>query len=361
MSRLFILFAMTFLCSMGMGAHPEQAVYVVKITSASEKILAYEGLNGMEAADKAAFYNLLVDSALSKKGGGDMVLALKSAILCDQYDLVASEGQAGRLRFHARNAARMSSVCPKVIDVGLEAYGRKDYLRAIDCFTLYLERYNTSLFVNRSPEKDPYVNQCAFFAVQSAFKAGRNDVAQRYMDRALRSSEYAEDATVIQVSMMGKSRSNWQDSLRYVTALNEAHQKCPKNNALFGMLVTHYSLPANASSFKRFMEGEVMLDKNSREKWAMLGELEMRDKKWDKAVEAYKKALLLDTAFVEVVYNMGVSYYNMGNQKDAIECFEKCRRMDAERKKVGWAHPLYAIYKELGDEEKARELLPFVK
>ena len=361
MLRRLILFAIIYLVSLCVYAQKEQSVYVVKVTSASENILTYNGLVGMKAADKAAFYNLIVDSALNRRGSGDAVLALKSAILCDQYDLVASEGLAGKLRFHARNIARMSSVCPKVIDVGLEAYGRQDYRRAIDCFTLYLERYNTSLYVNRSPEKDPYFNQCAFFAVQSAYKAGRYDIAKLYLDNALRCDDYAEDAVVIQISMLGNSRRTWQDSLRFVTALNEAHQKYPKNNTLFGMLVTHYSSPAYASSFKHFMEGEVLLDKDNREKWAMLGELEMRDRKWEKAITAYQKALYLDTAFVEVVYNMGVSYYNLGDSKKAVDCFEKCRRMDSGRKKVDWVHPLYAIYKESGEEEKARGLLPFLR
>ena len=354
------LFLVLFNCASALS-QTNQAAYKVKQTLPSESILNYVGLPNLSVADKAVFFNLVVDSALRRKGADDVVLALKSAILCDQYDFLASEGKAARLRYHARNIARVSAMCPKVIDAGLEAYGRKDYRRALDCFTLYLERYNTSLFVGRKPEHDSYYNECAFFAVQSAYKNGDKDVASRYMDRALQCSEYAEDATLVHVLLLRDNRRDWQDSLHYVSVLTEAHQKYPSNNSFFSMLVEQYTSPANVSKFKRFMEEEVALDKKSKEKWAMLGELEMREKQWNRAIDAYKKAVVIDSAFVEVIYNIGICYYSKGELSQSAAYLEKCRQLDGERAKVDWAQPLYTIYKELPDEQKARELLPMVK
>ena len=263
MSRLNILITLALLIKIASYAQSQQPAYQVKASSSSESILFYNGLTELGVAEKAGYYNLLVDSALKGKSVDDAVLALKAAILCDKYDLLASEGKSVRLRYHARNTARVSSVCPKVIDAGLEAYGQNDYQRALDCFTLYLERYNTSLFVGKNKDRDPYFNSCAFFAVQAAYKSNHANIVDRYMDRALRSADYAEDATLIRLAMLRDNRQNWQDSLHYATVLSDAHHKYPRNNAIFGMMVDHYSDPARSSEFRRMMEGEVFIDKGN--------------------------------------------------------------------------------------------------
>lgn len=361
MSRLNILITLALLIKIASYAQSQQPAYQVKASSSSESILFYNGLTELGVAEKAGYYNLLVDSALKGKSVDDAVLALKAAILCDKYDLLASEGKSVRLRYHARNTARISSVCPKVIDAGLEAYGRNDYQRALDCFTLYLERYNTSLFVGKNKDRDPYFNSCAFFAVQAAYKSNHANIVDRYMDRALRSADYAEDATLIRLAMLRDNRQNWQDSLHYATVLSDAHHKYPRNNAIFGMMVDHYSDPARSSEFRRMMEGEVFIDKGNQHKWAMLGELYMRDRQWERAIDAFKHAVDIDTVFVEAFFNIGICYYSNGDVAQSTASLEKCRAMDPDRKKVDWAQPLYTIYKELGEEKKARELLPFIK
>ena len=115
--------------------------------------------------------------------------------------------------------------------------------------------------------------------------------------------------------------------------------------------------------------------------WALNGELLMGERKWDDAVEAYKKAIELDNDFVQCVFNAGVCLNSkaidlkdqLADKKtggltkenadkvkavlgDARSFLERAKELDPDREKVNWAYPLYQIYYSLGDKAKSDEM-----
>lgn len=343
-----------------MAQKPSDDVYRVKISDPGERVLAVP-TTIVSYAGKALYYKQVVDSALNIGTPDAFVLALKAAIYCDMYDQLNSEGQPEKLFFHQGNQRRLRPQCAQVIDAGLDAYGKAHYQRAIDCFTLYLERNTTSLFTELANGRDPYFSQCAYYAIEAAYKGGDISTAKRYMSDALKDSRYGEDALVMQLSIERDGLSSWQDSLQYHYSLQRAHRLKPKNNAVFGMMVQLYSSEKFAPRLRPFLADEVKMDSHNPQKWAMLGECDMTSGKWEDALRAYGHALVLEPSFVEVHYNAGLCHYSLGHYTQAAECFERCRELDPERQRVQWAQPLYKTYFAMKEEEKARELLPLVK
>ena len=100
----------------------------------------------------------------------------------------------------------------------------------------------------------------------------------------------------------------------------------------------------------------------------------MNAKKYDEAIESYKKAMEIDPNFVQVVFNIGVCLnskaVNLNDQlsdkktgtitkanlekvkavlNEAKQYLEKAKELDPDREKVNWAYALGRVYYALGD------------
>lgn len=64
------------------------------------------------------------------------------------------------------------------------------------------------------------------------------------------------------------------------------------------------------------------------EAWAMLGNALMDSSRFSEAVDAYQKALALDSKNVNVRVDMGTCYRNSGRPKEAIEEYRKALKLD---------------------------------
>ncbi len=346
----------------------ETQVYKIKYTSTNEDILHFKGIGELSDKEKAGFYNLVVDSALSEHANDAAVLAVKAGILCDMYDLLACKGIEERLRYRRTNLERLLVARPRVIDAGLDAYHKGYYGRAMDCFDLYLSCPQTTLFEHLNTANDSYYGQCAFYASQASYQAKDYDAANRFLAVALSDPEYAQEAAELKIAIIKESCTTKEDTLQYIEALDELHVKFPTNSYFFGQLMEYYTQPGHEQELKRFVREEIKLDTQDKQKWALYGEVEMSDRKWDKAIEGFKKALAFDPDFVQVMYNCGICYVSKGQEtkerkwyEEGRNLLEQCRTKDPGRDIVDWSKPLYQAYVRLGDKSKAKDLAKHFK
>ena len=344
-------------------AQQDEEVYRLKYTSVGEDILQFKGIQELTDKEKAGYYHLVVDSALSILNNDAAVLAVKAGILCDMYELLGNKGVVERSKYRKLNLERLLAQRPKIIDAGLDAYHKGYYTRAIDCFELYLGCKNTTLFSHLDAAHDAYYGQCAFYASQASYRAKDYDKANKFLAIALSDPEYAEEAAELKMAIIKDNCTCKEDTLQYIEALDELHLRFPENNYYFSLLMEYYTQPGHEEELKRFVREEVNIDKMDKKKWALYGEVEMGDHHWDQAIEGFRKALSFDPNFLQVMYNSGICYVSKGIDAKERKWFEegrnlleRCRAQDPERKIVDWAKPLYQAYFRLGEKSKAKEI-----
>lgn len=219
----------------------------------------------------------------------------------------------------------------------------------------------------------------ALIASQNAFDRRYYNLADHYADIALKDSVTAKDAAEIKIQCMGKLMKTQQDSTKFIIALLELHSMDKANPIFMKLLMEYFSQPGHHHEMREFATDEIREDPDNKLAWVLRGETFMREHEWDDAISNFKKAVKLDTAFVEAIYNIGICYSSKAveikdsiqtdhkrlksEEKDSIESLfresakwlEKAQTLDPERKIVDWKVPLYQVYYVLKDK-RAKDL-----
>lgn len=78
------------------------------------------------------------------------------------------------------------------------------------------------------------------------------------------------------------------------------------------------------------LQEEIARDPENPKLWAALGNARYDREEWDRAIEAYRKALRKAPKDANVLSDLGAAYRNNGDFKQAIASFEKARAADAD-------------------------------
>jgi tetratricopeptide (TPR) repeat protein len=168
------------------------------------------------------------------------------------------------------------------------------------------------------------------------------------------------------------------DSLEYVNKVKELHKANPSEERYFNLLMEYYTRANDMKGMAEWVAEEEAIDPNNKMVWALKGEIQMNDRKWDEAVASYKKALEIDPDFVQCIFNAGVclnskaidlkdqladkrtgglTAANAKKVKDVLteaqSFVEKTKELDPDQEKVKWAYALYQIYYSLKDPRAA--------
>lgn len=92
------------------------------------------------------------------------------------------------------------------------------------------------------------------------------------------------------------------------------------------------SLGAAAAAGDRIaaLQDELARDPENPKLWAALGNAWYDREEWDRAIEAYRKALRKAPKDANILSDLGAAYRNHGDFKQAIASFEKARAADAD-------------------------------
>lgn len=367
--------------------------------------LVESSASAMSNEDKARAYNKVVDLALAKyekesqialtnqvtkkdepydKEGMNKAAfqALKAALECDKYDNMPNEKGKVKPKFRKTNAARLQGARAALINAGQDAYNSKDFNGATENFGMYVDTDNAPLFAEGVEKKeDPYLGQISYFAALAAYNAQNFPAASKYAGYAMKDAESASDALDIKILSMKAQLKTKEDSLKYVDEVKELYNKDPKNDRFFALLTEYYANIGDNAGKAKLIEEQLAKNPESKMAWALKGETEMGEHKWEEAIKSYKKSVELDPTFIQVLYNIGVCYnskaiefknkeanertgqlspdkqeiYN-NDLKESISYLEKVRAQDPDRKMVNWAYTLFQAYSLIGDEAKAKEI-----
>ena len=166
------------------------------------------------------------------------------------------------------------------------------------------------------------------------------------------------------------------DSTQYLIALLELHDITPTNSVYTGMLLEYFSAPGHENEMKQFALDETRKHPENKETWALRGEIDMKDSKWDEAIRSFEKAIDIDSLYVEAIYNTAFCICSKaavlqdslqkskkklskedvkavkGKYEEGMKWVNLVSALDPEEKTINWKRLLEQIEKVLGKDKK---------
>jgi tetratricopeptide (TPR) repeat protein len=287
---------------------------------------------------------------------------------CDGFDAAPDIKGKVKLRFRKKHRSLLLPLVPQLV-AGARYFGQAGMSsKTLDLLTEYVALSTSPLTQGVAL---PDLGWAALWAGQLAYSRADFMLADRMAEVALQDSLYASQAAEVKIRCMREMMETPLDSARYVIALLELHDKAPENEGYFRML-TDYFTRQGYQQMESFAIDETTKDSTNKLAWAYLGEVKMKAHQWQAAIDAFQRAFVLDSTFVEAAYNLGVCYsaqaqtlqagaerplsdscMNMLSQ--AKQYLEMVRRHE-DRISIDWVKPLYQVYLMLGEKDKAQLL-----
>lgn len=296
---------------------------------------------------------------------------MKVAMQCDRYDAIPNARGKVKCKFRTDHRKTLEPLCSRLIN-GAQYFDASGQVNeTIDCLTTYLAIGDSKLF-------DGYrltdAGWAAWRAAQLAYDRAEFALADRMADVALNDKVYAPLAAEVKIRCMRETMREPVDSARYLIALLELHDKAPENQGYFKMLMDYFMIHGHEQEMESFAIDEANKDSTNKLAWAFLGEIKMKRKDWQSAIDAFGRATALDPDFVEALYNLGICFSAKAQSfvvvptailpdtcrlllLEAQHCFERVRQ-HPDNTSLDWVKPLYQVYLMLGENEKADELKP---
>lgn len=293
------------------------------------------------------------------------------AMQCDRYDAMPNAKGKEKCKFRIPHRKQLEPLCNLLVSGAqyFDTSGKNN--ETLDCLMTYLAISDSKLFAGYQLAN---VGWAAWRAAQLAYDRGEFALADQMADIALNENTYAPMAAEVKICCMRETMREPVDSARYLIALLELHDNAPDNKVYFKMLIDYFMINDHEQEMESFAIDETNKDSTNIMAWAFLGEIKMKKKDWQPAIEAFRKATSLDPDFVEALYNLGICYsakaqsFIEAERKvlpdnsrllllGAKKCFESVRQHH-DNSQLDWIKPLYQVYLMLGEYEKAGELKP---
>lgn len=246
-----------------------------------------------------------------------IVQLMKDAVICDHFDAAADKKGRSNPRYRNSNHKRLSAYLPVLVDAGMYQYGLRKNDEAMQIFKLYLDCVDSPLF----HDKDNNRGFVAYYVSLLSYGKENFAEAERYADVALKDANYAKDAAEIKINCMKTHLYTDVDSAKYITALTALHDMAPTNDVYFKMLIDYYAgLKDRQQQLSEFAADEILKHRDNKRAWALKGEIEIQERKWDDAIMSFKRAVTLDSTYVQAVYDVGICYVSKAEElRDSLE------------------------------------------
>ncbi len=297
--------------------------------------------------------------------------AITNAIECDKYDQMPNSKGKIKPRFHSANQSKLYPLRPNLINAGQEAIQKKDQEAALKYFGLYAESASAPLFkeVDRTKTPDTYLGEVARVASVYAFQNKNMELANKYVDIAMSDTATYKEALDLKVYYMQQGLKTHEDSLQFVSKLQELYVKNPKSDQIFMTLSNLYGSLGQKGEMDRLINEKIAQEPNNFTAWAMKGQAEMNAQKWDEAIASFKKAVEIDAKNALVLTYLGfcinAKAQNMNNPQEqkklyteSVGYLEKAKEVDPNREKANWSYPLYQCYYNLygANDSRTKEM-----
>lgn len=288
---------------------------------------------------------------------------------CDELEQVPNEKGKVKFKFRSKNAPTILTERVNLINGGSQYYNLGKNKEALDFFGMYVDLAKAPILEKEQlATKDTLLSMVAFYASLSASRMNDYPSAIKYGLIARNDKENGNSA----MQLVAEAYKAQKDTVNWVNTLKDGIQSFSENNYFFGHLVDYYS---NTNKFEDAMAfADQMIAKDPKNPFFLYvkGYLYQSMKKFDKAIEFYKKTTEIDPKYTEAYSNMGLAYLSQaidyeanlkiefndpkykGEQikikkfyEDAKPCYEKARELKPGSKEL-WLSGLYSVYYKLG-------------
>jgi hypothetical protein len=298
---------------------PLKAILKAATYAEAESLLKSNLSQLTDNAEKAKAYNKLVDLAMkkvdaeqtaqlenetNKKMGKEasktvdevgMYTALDQAFTaaaeCNKYDLLPNAKGKVKPRFADANADRLYALRGQLINGGIYYQNAKDDANAYKYLANYVETAESPMFSKFDIAKDQNLTNIAYFAAIYAFQNKEYAKAEKYVKYAMKDPERAKEAQNIQFAVMGAQAKNHADSLVYAQKLQDMYAADKANDDILNQLVLVQEALGNTANASQLINDRLAADPSNFVALTLLGDLQMRAKKWDESAATLEKAL----------------------------------------------------------------------
>ena len=291
--------------------------------------------------------------------------ALKDAMECDKYDNMPNAKGKIAPKFHKKNQETLWPLRVNLINAGQDAGNAQDTKAASEYFSLYVETATDKLFADRDVAKmpDQYLGQIARFAAIYAFQDKNMEKANAYCDVALNDTASYKDALELKMYLMQQTLKTREDSVKCLSQFETLYAK-DKSDAIFTNLASMYGNLGMKDKQDKLVAEKLAEDPKCYFAYAIRGQSEMNERKYDEAIADFKKAHEIDPkksimcTYIGACINAKAASLDGEAQKKLLEesvtYLEKARDLDPNRNEANWAYPLYQCYYSLYGESDSR-------
>jgi tetratricopeptide (TPR) repeat protein len=386
MKKLMIVAMMILGTSMAFAGDSDALKAILKTKSYAEAAsLLNSSLSQLASdAEKARAYNQLVKLALEKHdkeselsmkneankqlGQGVVPIdslgmynaaydALMSAIECDKYDNMPDAKGKVKPKFHEELLQKIPNVRIQLVNAGQWAAQKADEAGVLKYWGTFLDTEDCNLLksIDKSNEAG-FLGQVAYFTALYANQNKQIDRALKYLEMAMKDPEQAKEAQNMKFTIGQQNLKTHADTIKFIDELKVFYNDNPDSEAAFGTLCNLYSQMNQKDEVLKLVQDKISKDPNNSTAWALKGQSEMNEQKYDDAIESFKKSVEIDGTNPIVLTYLGFCMNSKaasieGNipaqkalYKESMGFLERAKEIDPTREKANWAYPLYQCY-----------------
>ncbi len=398
MKKLFIMAVMVAATA---SAFAQDVKSVLKAKDYAEaKSLLNACMSSLNNEDKAKGYNKLVELSLAKVNKENGVMsenqmmqqmgqkgdkpvdtegmynalknALNDAAECDKYDQQPNAKGKVAPKFRKKNQNALWPLRVHLINAGQDCLQKEDNNGALGYFDAYVMSSKAPMFkdYDKAKERDQYLGELARVAGVIAFQNQDYDRANIYCDVALADTASYKDALTLKMAMMQQQMKTKEDSVKCLKSFEALYANDNNNEIIFTNLATLYGSLGMKDKQMKCIDERLAVDPKCFTAWAVKGQAEMNDGKWDEAIADLKKANEIKPNALVLTWlgfcnnNKAAIEQNANKQKQLLTetqgYLEKARELDPTQQEASWSYLLYNTYYNLygADDARTKELDP---
>ena len=355
-------------------------------------------LSSLSNEDKAKAYNKLVELSMQKVNKENSTIvenqalqqmgqqakpvdmqgfytsltnALNAAQECDKYDQMPNAKGKVAPKFHKKNQAALWPLRLHLINAGQDCLQKEDNKGALNFYGTYVESGTAQLFADFDKTKSPdtYLGEVARVAGVLAYQDKNLDLANKYCDVALKDTASYKDALSLKMLMMQQQMKTKEDSIKCLKDFENLYAN-DKSETIFTNLATLYGNLGMKEKQAQFISERLAQDPNCFTAWAVKGQAEMNDSKWDEAIADLKKANEIKPNALVLTWLGYCNNNKAANTQDANQqkalltetqaYLEKAKELDPDQKEANWRYLLYNTYYNLygADDSRTKAMDP---
>ncbi len=344
-----------------------------QLLSSEEKAKAYNHLtklalekfdseNAIQTANMAALVSKTPVTPYDTLGFYEAAYnATVNGLECIKYDSQPNAKGAIKPKFTEALKPLISNTRLQLITAGNHYAGLGDKDGVLKYWGAFLDSDNNPLFAASKPMEAQFLGQVAYYTAQFANQDKQYDRAEKYADIAMQDSTMREKAQIFKYAMAQRNLKTYEDSVKYVSQIEELYQREPDNEMAFGTLCNMYNDLKMTDKLKATIQEKLDKDPQNYTAWALKGQTLMNQNttaenpNWDECIDAFKKAVEIDGTNPVILTYLGFSINSKAAQandrvaqkalyKESMEYLERAKEIDPERERANWAYPLYQCY-----------------